>query len=142
MNLEQLGTGTIHLGYFFLLAALCSALAFVLAACITPIEQAWMRARKRYYIREFQENVGYEWVTKSMIFWAWVRRHSTVATALHDVWSEESEKLLDERSTYEPKEIDHFKIIVLRRSCSAVVRKIQTKVASFRRKNSNNESED
>ncbi|KAH9208976.1 hypothetical protein DL95DRAFT_478667 [Leptodontidium sp. 2 PMI_412] len=142
MNLEQLGTGTIHLGYFFLLAALCGALAFVLAACITPIEQAWMRARKRYYIREFQENVGYEWVTKSMIFWAWVRRHSTVATALHDVWSEESEKLLDERSTYEPKEIDHFKIIVLRRSCSAVVRKIQTKVASSRRKNSNNESED
>ncbi|KAG4436668.1 hypothetical protein IFR05_007847 [Cadophora sp. M221] len=140
MNLEKLGTGTIHLGFFFLLAVLCSALAFVLAALITPIEEAWMRARKRYKIREFQDDIDYEWVTKSMIFWAWVRRHSTIATALHNAWFEESEKFMAEGDIYEPKGINRFKIIVLRRSCSAALRKILAKVASFRRNNSNKES--
>lgn len=129
MNLNQLGTGSVHLGYFFLLAALSGSLAFVLAACITPTEEAWMRARRRFQIREFNgDDTDYEWVTKSMIFWAWVRRHSTIATKINNAWFDEKEKLMTERGNWFPEEIHGFTYIVFGRFCLALGRKMASKV--------------
>jgi len=140
MNLKQLGTGSVHLGYFFLLAALSGSLAFVLAACITPIENAWMRARKRYKIREFNDDTDYEWVTKSMIIWAWVRRHSTIATKINNLWFEEEEKLMTERDNWFPEQIEGFSYIVFGRFCLTLGRKMASTV--FFNRGKDKESED
>jgi hypothetical protein len=41
MNLEQLGTGTLHIGYFVLLAVLSGLVAWLLAASIGTAERMW-----------------------------------------------------------------------------------------------------
>ena len=47
MNLEQLGTGRVHIGFFFLIAALAGGLATLLSISIKPLE-GWMeRAKQR-----------------------------------------------------------------------------------------------
>lgn len=74
MNVKQLGTGTIHLGYFFLLAALAGCLVYILSAAVMSIETAWLEARRRYAIREREDDGGIAHVTKSNLFWAFLQR--------------------------------------------------------------------
>ena len=64
MNVKQLGTGTIHLGYFFLLAALGGFLVYIVSAAIMPIEAAWLEAKRRYDNREWEDNRGVAHDTK------------------------------------------------------------------------------
>ncbi|MCJ1427623.1 hypothetical protein MMC29_005526 [Sticta canariensis] len=76
MNIQQLGTGSIHLGYFFLLSVLAGGLAYTLTAAVKPVEGAWHRARQRFAAREWQDEIAVDSVTKSDIIWGYARRHS------------------------------------------------------------------
>lgn len=46
MNMKQLGSGDINIGYFFLTACLSGLVAFLLAYSIQPSERFWARARE------------------------------------------------------------------------------------------------
>ena len=48
MNFHQLGTGSLNLGWFFLLAALAGILSFVLSVSIRPLDGLWQRARQHH----------------------------------------------------------------------------------------------
>ncbi|KAL9065682.1 MAG: hypothetical protein Q9161_008068 [Pseudevernia consocians] len=47
MNVQQLGTGHIHIGFFFLTAILAGGLGVLLATSVKPVERALLRARER-----------------------------------------------------------------------------------------------
>ena len=64
MNVKQLGTGTIHLGYFFLFTAFGGFLVYILSTAVKPIEAAWLEARRRYAIRKCEDDSGIAHVTK------------------------------------------------------------------------------
>jgi hypothetical protein len=66
MNLEQLGTGTLHVGYFVLLAVLSGFVVWVLAASIETAERTWGQAQNGL------DNSGYEWVTTTTIIRSWI----------------------------------------------------------------------
>lgn len=93
-----------------------------------------MRARKRYKIREFNEDTDYEWVTKSMIFWAWVGRRSTIPTKINSLWFEEEEKLMTKRGNCFPERIEGFNSIVFGRFYLTLGRKMASKVSFSRGK--------
>lgn len=86
MNIQQLGTGSIHLGYFFLLAVLAGGLAYTLTATVKPVEAAWLRARQRFAAREWQDEIAVNSVTKSDIIWGYARRHSRVTRTIYEYW--------------------------------------------------------
>lgn len=86
MNIQQLGTGSIHLGYFFLLAVLAGGLAYILTAAVKPVEAAWLRARQRYAAHEWQDESAVDSITKSDIFWGYARRHSRVTRMIYEYW--------------------------------------------------------
>jgi hypothetical protein len=93
MNLPQLRTGELNIGYFFLLAALAGGLCFVLSRALTPLEEEWSRARRRHamrllrayseYLDEDEDKDLIASITKSNIFWSFVRRHCPPANALY-----------------------------------------------------------
>src|SRR4051812_28979993 len=95
MNFTQLGTGKLNIGYFFLLAALAGALAFVLSMTVKPLEATWLRARRRYALREYGDNDKdlVSSITKSQIFWAFIRRHFSPAKAIYDSWEDAKHNL-------------------------------------------------
>lgn len=86
MNIRQLGTGSTHLGYFFLLAFLAGGLAYILTAAVKPMEAAWLRVRQRYAAREWQDESVVESITKSDIFWGYARRHSRMTRMIYEYW--------------------------------------------------------
>lgn len=47
MNVQQLGTGNIHIGFFFLTAILAGCLGVLLATSVKPVERALLGARER-----------------------------------------------------------------------------------------------
>ena len=47
MNVQQLGTGDIHIGFFFLTAILAGGRGVLLASSVKPVERALFRARER-----------------------------------------------------------------------------------------------
>ncbi len=47
MNVQQLGTGSIHIGFFFLTAILAGGLGVLLATSVKPVERALLRERTR-----------------------------------------------------------------------------------------------
>jgi hypothetical protein len=133
MNLKQLSIEFVHLSYFFILVVLSNSLAFELAICITSIEETWMRARRRYKIREFNnDDIDYEWVIKFTIFWAWVRRRSIIAIKINNAWFDEKKKLRNERFL---KEIENFSYIVFDRFCLTLDREMTSKISFNRDKN-------
>ena len=109
MNVAQLGTGTINLGYFFLVAILSSLLAIILAVNVEPVEVFWAEARDRYGRREFQVVGDHGSVSRSMMFWGWIRSKSSIATKVHDLWGNEKNKHLEECGMTYEEEIPHFK---------------------------------
>ena len=115
MNFEQLGTGTLHIGFFVLVAAISGAVAWALAASITPIEQAWNRARNRYGEREFGSGDDYAWVTKTAIVWSWARRHSSLIKKLDGVWYEAKDECMGESGEWNEEHIPHFHMTVIKR---------------------------
>jgi hypothetical protein len=98
MNLRQLGTGELNIGYFFLLAALAGGVSFVLSTTLAPLEAAWLRARRRYAIREYDYDDKYliASITKSTIFWSFVRRHFPPANAVYKSWRASKVSLAEE----------------------------------------------
>ena len=80
--MEQLGTGTLHIGYFFLLASLSGILAWLLAASIGNMERFIDKARERYIDREmvfWADRENPIQVKKSELVKSWVRRNSPFA---------------------------------------------------------------
>jgi hypothetical protein len=98
MNIRQLGTGELNIGYFFLLAALAGGLCFVFSTTLGPLEAAWWRARRRYALREYQDDDKdlIASITKSEIFWSFVRRHFPPANAVYKSWRGSKEALAEE----------------------------------------------
>lgn len=47
MNVQQLGTGSTHIGFFFLTAILAGGLGVLLATSVKPVEKVLLRARER-----------------------------------------------------------------------------------------------
>ncbi|KAH0539016.1 hypothetical protein FGG08_004410 [Glutinoglossum americanum] len=90
MNFEQLGTGTLNIGYFFLLAALAGGLSLALSTTLKPIEAAWLQARYRFALREYQDNDKelVASITKRQIIWAFVRRHFPPARMVYESWED------------------------------------------------------
>ena len=61
MNLQQLGTGSIHIGFFFLVAALAGGLAILLSTSIKPLERLILRARERVARKS---HMDLEWISR------------------------------------------------------------------------------
>ena len=76
MNIDQLGSGGVHIGYFFLLAALAGGLSFALSTTLKPLEAAWDRARRLHALGNGRTPHGVliRRTRKRDIFWAFVRR--------------------------------------------------------------------
>lgn len=115
MNIEQLGGGTLHIGFFFLLAAISGLAAWALAASIKPVERMWIRGQNNYGEHEFGVEDNYEWVTKKMIIWGWVCRKSSLANALRTLWGEAKEQIFAESGECYPERIPRFHRQVARR---------------------------
>ena len=114
MNLEQLGTGKLNIGYFFLLAALAGGLSFALSTTVKPLEAAWVRARRRFALREHDDDDKelVASITKRQIVWAFVRRHFPPAKAVYDSWENAKYTLSDEGPKYrDPEEFPFFSIL-------------------------------
>ena len=47
MNVQQLGTGRIHIGFSFLTAVLAGGLGVVLSTAVKPVDRALLSARER-----------------------------------------------------------------------------------------------
>ena len=124
MNVEQLGTGTINLGYFFLVAILSSLIAIILAVNVKPVERFWAKARDRYGEREFQVKDDYSWVSKSMILWGWIRHNSSLATKIHDLWWDEKNNQMEKCGIWYEEKIPHFKWTVTSRFFVTCLRKV------------------
>lgn len=124
MNVEQLGIGTINLGYFFLVALLSSLVAIILAANVKAVERFWAKARDRYGEREFQVADDYGWVSKSMIFWGWTRCKSSLFTKIHDLWWIEKDNQMVKCGIWDEKKIPHFKWNVTHRFFVTCLRKV------------------
>ena len=86
MNIQQLGTGGVHLGYFFLLAVLAGGLAYILTAAVKPFEAAWLRSRQRYAAQERQDGSVVDSITMSDVFWGYARRRSRVTRMIYEYW--------------------------------------------------------
>jgi hypothetical protein len=95
MNIEQLGSGSVHIGYFLLLAALAGGLSFALSTTLKPLEAAWNRARRRHALEEHQydDEDLIASITKRNIFWAFVRRHFRPAQRFYTAWNEFKDSL-------------------------------------------------
>lgn len=55
MNVQQLGTGSIHIGFFFLTAALAGGLGILLSTSIQPLQRRIVRARQDIASNEYME---------------------------------------------------------------------------------------
>lgn len=121
MNLEQLNSGTINVGYFILVAFISGLVAWALAASIGPSERLWDRARNRYGEREFGTGDDYQWVTKTTIAWAWIRQRLSLAQRLYDLWLDEKNGCMDDHQEWFEERIPHFKRIVVWRCCKSIV---------------------
>ncbi|KAK8147247.1 hypothetical protein G3M48_001945 [Beauveria asiatica] len=124
MNFEQLGAGTLHIGFFFLLAAIAGLAAWALAASIEPTERLWTRARNRLGEREYPFLDDYTWVTKTMIVWSWMCRKSLLARTMDRLWQEEKGNLMDERNEGFEERIPHFKRIMIWRTLLSIIRRL------------------
>jgi hypothetical protein len=95
MNIPQLGTGELNIGYFFLLAALAGGLCFVFSTILGPLDAAWQKARRRYTVREYQNNDKdlIASITISEIFWSFIRRHFPPANVVYKSWRGSKEAL-------------------------------------------------
>jgi hypothetical protein len=115
MNLEQLGNGKLHIGYFFLLAALAGGLSFALSTMVKPLEAAWLRARQRFVLREYQDDDKelVASITKRQIFWEFIRRHFPPAKAVYDSWEDAKYNLSEAlgRTYIDPEELPFFGIL-------------------------------
>jgi hypothetical protein len=98
MNLEQLGTGKLNVGYFFLLASLAGVLSFGLTRTVQPLEAAWLRARRRFVLRELRDDDKdlVASITKRQISYAFLRRHFPPAKTVYDRWEYTKNILSDE----------------------------------------------
>jgi len=55
MNVQQLGTGSMHIGFFFLTAALAGGLGILLSTIIKPLQVRISRARQDVASSEYME---------------------------------------------------------------------------------------
>ena len=74
MNVQQLGAGRVHVGFFFLTAALAGYLGILLSTSIKPVERALLRARQRIADNNYMD---LEWVERRDII-----RRSTIGNKI------------------------------------------------------------
>ena len=100
MNIEQLGTGRLHIGYFFLLAILAGGLYLILSGSLRPLEALWMKARRRHVLREFEVDDAnmVARVTKREVVWGYIRHYLPPIQILHNSWEDVKWDLVDEIS--------------------------------------------
>lgn len=108
MNIEQLGSSGVHIGYFLLLAALAGGLSLALSTSLKPLEAAWNRARRRHALEEYQDDDKdlISSITKRNILWAFVRRHFPPAKRFYAAWGEFKYSLPDD-----PDQLSSFTIL-------------------------------
>ncbi|KAK0100603.1 hypothetical protein ONS95_007058 [Cadophora gregata] len=94
MNIKQLDSGTVNIGYFFLLAFLSALLAYIISASIKPSEQGLARARDRFADREMCDD-SESLITARRILWKWMTRKLTVLRKLDDKWDLAERKALE-----------------------------------------------
>lgn len=115
MNLEQLGTGKLNIGYFFLLAVLAGGLSFALSTTVKPLEVAWLRARQRFALRMYgnDEKELVASITKGQMFWEFIRRHFPPAKAVYDAWEDAKYSLSGKLGGkyMEPEVVPFFSIV-------------------------------
>jgi hypothetical protein len=127
MNIEQLGSGGVHIGYFLLLAALAGGLSFALSTTIKPLEAAWNRARRRHALEESQDDDKdlISSITKRTILWAFVKRHFHPAKRFYAAWVEFKYSLPDD-----PDQLSSFTILYY--MANEKTKDILSKIRNFR----------
>ncbi len=132
MNFEQFGTGSLHIGYFFLVAVFSGVVAFLLAASIKPSERFWSRARSRHGLWEFNDPDP-SMFSKSKVVWGWVRRALPIANTVHTLWDTEKWDALGE--DMDPEEITFWTLKTIPRFLRALygsaVRRLKAKFQYF-----------
>lgn len=82
MNVRQLHTGIVDLGYFFLLAFISGLLGYILMRTVEPVETFWKEWRDEYCSRH-GNRIPREEVTKTMIIRDWLSRRTVPPTNIH-----------------------------------------------------------
>lgn len=134
MNLEQLHTGTVHIGYFFLLAIVSGILGYILMAIVQPLERFWITERRKYGVR-YHDDDDLKDVPKKVIIWGWFRRHGGLLNRIHQALSISSTQLTDPQHP-KPYQVSVRKIVwvtIARESKASASRLRQRFVSNFRR---------
>jgi phage shock protein PspC (stress-responsive transcriptional regulator) len=123
MNIKQLDSGTVSIGYFFLLAILSGLLAYIISAFIKPAEEAMSRARERFAERESCDD-SESMITPRRNLWGWMRRKVGMLQTIHEAWGK-AESGAMEAEDYERESIPWHEI--LSRIVSQTVSKLWTR---------------
>ena len=133
MNIEQLGTGRLHIGYFFLLAVLAGGLCLILSGSVRPLEALWMEARRQHVLREFEvddANIVAR-VTKRKVIWGYIRHCFPPTQKLHHSGEDVRRDLVDETSDRDYPDDVSFSTI-LWHSCKRLFVRFLQKLKSLR----------
>ena len=135
MNFEQFGTGSLHIGYFFLVAVLSGIIAFLLAASIKPSERFWIRARRRLSEREANDSEMASLYGKPQVIWGWIRQALPFVNRLHELCSNEKWDLIEEQGLddLDPGCMNVLRR-VLRRLFRGAIKRLKIPFANFGRK--------
>jgi hypothetical protein len=136
MNLRQLGTGELNIRYFFL-AALAGGLCFVISTTLGPLEAAWLRARRRYAIREYEDDNKdlIASIAKSQILWSFVQCHFPSANTVYKSWGGSKEALAEELEGTSGEFIDPEELSFKRISwyiCGKNIRNLRQRLRIFK----------
>lgn len=83
MNVAQLHTGSVNIGYFFLLVILAAAFTYILTRSVQPTEAFWKKASRSYALNEYEDEDGYDGYAMHTIIWGWFRHRYGVFQKFH-----------------------------------------------------------
>ena len=127
MNVQQLGTGRIHIGFFFITAVLAGGLGIVLSTAVKPVERALLSARERIARENYMD---LEWVQRRDIL-----RHSALGERIINgltVTDNDGNAVFDDNYTFRAVFMNWFRFHVC--NLWAVIKR---SVASSRRNHDN-----
>ena len=133
MNIEQLGTGRLHIGYFFLLAVLAGGLCLILSGSLRPLEALWMEARRQHVLREFEVDDAnmVARVTKRNVIWGYIRHYFPPTQMVHNSREDVECDWVDENSDRDDLDNVSFSTI-LWHSCKRLFVRFLQKLKSLR----------
>ena len=134
MNIEQLGTGRLHIGYFFLLAVLAGGSCLILSGSLQPLEALWMEARRQHVLREFKVDDAnmVARVTKRKVIWGYIRHYFQPTQMLHNSREDANWDLVDEISDRDDPDDVSFSRILWHPCKRLFVRLLQKLIKSLR----------